>query len=160
MRASGTLGESGRLLELFDFLASRGAGTAPASQAEIAETVFGQTETSVDDATVRVYIHRLRKRLEDYYAGQPATTAAGPSSRCLPGLTRCGCAARPSRLELAPAEPAPAAPARPRWLLPALAAALILALAGAFVLGRVLAPGGAPTANALWQPFLDSRARR
>ena len=54
VRASGTLGESGRLLELFDYLAGRGPDTPSASQAEIAESVFGQTETGVDDATARV----------------------------------------------------------------------------------------------------------
>ena len=68
LRRGGALGESGRQLELFEFLAARGADAAPATQAEIAEAVFGQTETSVDDATVRVYIHRLRKRLEEHYA--------------------------------------------------------------------------------------------
>lgn len=153
LRASGTLGESGRLLELFDFLAGRGAGALPASQAEIAESVFGQTETSVDDATVRVYIHRLRKRLEDYYAGQgdhPArarlTVPAGTYALRLRG----------DEPEAAEPEAEAPAPSRPRWLLPALAGALLLALAAAFALGRVAAPDGAPTANALWQPFLDS----
>src|SRR5690606_22483142 len=65
------LGEAGRLLELFNYLAGRGADAPAASQAEIAELVFGQTDASADDATVRVYIHRLRKRLDDYYNALP-----------------------------------------------------------------------------------------
>ena len=39
VRASGALGDSGRLLELFNFLAGRGPETTSASQAEIAEMV-------------------------------------------------------------------------------------------------------------------------
>ncbi|MEO6041520.1 MAG: winged helix-turn-helix domain-containing protein, partial [Croceibacterium sp.] len=71
LRAVNLPGESGRLRELFDFLADRSAGAGAASQAEIADTVFGQTDASGDDATVRVYIHRLRKRLDDHYAAHP-----------------------------------------------------------------------------------------
>ena len=63
VKASGVLGESGRLAELFNFLAERGDDAEAVSQAEIAETVFGQGASESDDATVRVYIHRLRKRL-------------------------------------------------------------------------------------------------
>src|SRR6187402_3139514 len=68
VRGSGTLGDSGRLRELFDYLAARGSGAPSASQADIADSVFGQAETEGDDATVRVYVHRLRKRLEEFYA--------------------------------------------------------------------------------------------
>ena len=76
VRGSGVLGDSGRLRELFDYLAGRGADAVPASQADIADSVFGQADTEGDDATVRVYIHRLRKRLG----------AAGVSIRTLRGL--------------------------------------------------------------------------
>jgi DNA-binding response OmpR family regulator len=64
VRESGLVGSSGRLRELFDFLASRGPQAEPASQIEIAETVVGQAAAEPDDATARVYVHRLRKRLE------------------------------------------------------------------------------------------------
>lgn len=155
VRSSGTLGEAGRLLELFDFLAARGAGTLPASQAEIAQTVFGQTETSVDDATVRVYIHRLRKRLDEYYAekgelpGRPRLTV--PAGTYALRLRRDPGQGEPD----APAE-APGARPRPRWLLPALAALLLLGLVGTFLLGRSSSSDGAPPVNAIWQPFIDS----
>lgn len=153
VRQSGALGESGRLLELFDFLAARGPDTPSVSQAEIAETVFGQTDTGVDDATVRVYIHRLRKRLEDFYAaeGERSGTARltlPPGTYAL-RLTEDGPA-----VALADVQP----PGRVRrlgslaWL-----ALAILILAGAFFLGRTSAERDkAPPANAFWQPFLDS----
>ena len=41
VRASGVLGGSGRLLELFEFLAQRSAEGRPPKEAEIALEVFG-----------------------------------------------------------------------------------------------------------------------
>ena len=67
VRASGVLGRTGRLRELFDFLARRGHASEPATQADIAHEVFGQLDASADDATARVYVHRLRKRLAEFY---------------------------------------------------------------------------------------------
>ncbi|MGC1269862.1 MAG: helix-turn-helix domain-containing protein, partial [Croceibacterium sp.] len=67
LNAAKVAGESGRLRDLFDYLAARGPEAPSASQADIADAVFGQTATEGDDATVRVYVHRLRKRLEDFY---------------------------------------------------------------------------------------------
>src|SRR3954451_23005924 len=75
LRDSGLVGHSGRLRDLFDFLAERGSEGEPATQADIAETVFGQPQTEVDDATARVYIHRLRKRLEQFYRGHDEAAA-------------------------------------------------------------------------------------
>ncbi len=69
VRESGALGTSGRLVELFDFLASRsGDGRSP-KEAEIALAVFGKADSDSlrDDPVARVYIHRLRKRLDDFY---------------------------------------------------------------------------------------------
>lgn len=151
VRTSGALGEGGRLMELFDFLAGRGPDTPSASQAEMAETVFGQTETSVDDATVRVYIHRLRKRLDDFYAAQGE--GPGGARLTLPPGTYA--------LRLAPenGDEAPAGARRERRHLGSFSALLLAlaVLAGAFLLGRELPrQGEAPPANALWQPFLES----
>jgi hypothetical protein len=69
VRASGVLGAGGRLTELFDFLVERSAQNDAPKEAEIALTVFGKAESdaSRDDPVARVYVHRLRKRLEDYY---------------------------------------------------------------------------------------------
>ncbi|MCB2067478.1 MAG: winged helix-turn-helix domain-containing protein [Erythrobacter sp.] len=63
-------GASGRLRDLFDWLAERGPQAESASQDAIAREVFGQDGAEADDATVRVYVHRLRKKLEDHYAAQ------------------------------------------------------------------------------------------
>ncbi|RYG31552.1 MAG: hypothetical protein EON93_12760 [Burkholderiales bacterium] len=69
VRESGVLGSSGRLVELFDFLASRSADSRPPKEAEIALAVFGKADSEAlrDDPVARVYIHRLRKRLDDFY---------------------------------------------------------------------------------------------
>lgn len=76
VRQSGLLGQSGRLLELFDFLVRRSAEGRPPKEAEIALAVFGKSDAEAmrDDPVARVYIHRLRKRLDEFYLrnGTPA----------------------------------------------------------------------------------------
>lgn len=145
LRAMGVPGAGGRLTDLFDWLAARGSDAPPASQAEIGEGVFGPGSADADDATVRVYVHRLRKRIEDHYAAHPP--GAGAVRVELPAGTYA------LRLVL------PAAPAKPsedrQWRFPIwywLAAAL-LALAVLFVSGQVLAPA---RPNAIWQPLIAS----
>jgi hypothetical protein len=150
VRGSGTLGESGRLRELFDYLAARGPGGPPATQADIADSVFGQADTEGDDATVRVYVHRLRKRLEEFYA----SAGDGPDGArlILPAGTY---ALRLADRESDVALPDPAQAARRKWW--AIGLALAAALVASFLIGRALpAPDHAAPANAFWQPFLDS----
>ncbi len=76
VRESGVLGASGRLLELFEYLAASSAEGRTPKEAEIAHAVFGKSENDAlrDDPVARVYIHRLRKRLDDFYLrhGMPA----------------------------------------------------------------------------------------
>lgn len=69
VRASGALGASGRLVELFDYLVGRSEENRPPKEAEIALAVFGKTDAEAlrDDPVARVYVHRLRKRLDDFY---------------------------------------------------------------------------------------------
>jgi hypothetical protein len=69
LRASGVFGAGGRLSELFDFLVARSAEGRPPKEAEIALEVFGKADADAmrDDPVARVYIHRLRKRLDDFY---------------------------------------------------------------------------------------------
>ena len=149
VHASGALGESGRLRELFDYLAERGPAAGPATQADIADAVFGQPDTEGDDATARVYIHRLRKRLEDFYAG--GGEGPGGVRLVLPAGTYALRLADPA--SAAPAA-APAAPRPRRWLY---ALALAGALGLAFLIGRMLpGSGDGPPGNALWEPFLAS----
>jgi hypothetical protein len=150
VRGSGVLGDSGRLRELFDYLARRGPGAPSASQADIADSVFGQAAADGDDATVRVYVHRLRKRLDEFYS----SAGEGPESTrlTLPAGTY---ALRLSGRPETAAGPAQAAPDGRKWWLIGLAIAA--AIVATFLLGRALpGPGDAPAANAFWQPFLDS----
>ena len=68
--ASGLLGQS-RLARLFKFLVECSAeGKAP-KEAAIAIDVFGRSSSFdvTQDATVRVYVHNLRRRLDQYYHG-------------------------------------------------------------------------------------------
>ncbi|MDY6947947.1 MAG: helix-turn-helix domain-containing protein [Pseudomonadota bacterium] len=71
IEASCVLGKPGALSRLFEYLLNRSlAGEAP-KEAEIAMQVFGKglSFDVAQDATVRVYVHKLRRRLDDYYAG-------------------------------------------------------------------------------------------
>jgi hypothetical protein len=69
IRDSGVLGRPGPLSRLFDFLLTRTAGPAP-KELEIAIEVFGKRLDFdvAQDSVVRVYVHKLRKRLDEFYA--------------------------------------------------------------------------------------------
>jgi len=146
-------GTGGRLRDLFDFLAERGVGAEPANQAEISAAVFGQAEPDTDDATVRVYVHRLRKRLDEHYASlaeNPAARLEIPAGiyalRFADGLVE---EEGPAALDPSPHSPKPAG--RKWW--PAAAIFLILAgLAG----GWAIFVRSAVQVNAMWRPFLAS----
>jgi len=67
IRRSGALGKSQQINRLFDLLLERSlAGVAP-KEVEIAQIVFGKSADAdlASDATVRVHVHRLRKKLEE-----------------------------------------------------------------------------------------------
>ena len=74
IRASEILGRSTRLLRLFDFLVECSASGKVPKEADIAIDVFRRTASfdSSQDAAVRVYVHKLRRRLEDFYTGPGA----------------------------------------------------------------------------------------
>lgn len=70
IRSNNVLGRSGLLLRLFEFLLQQSLAARRPKEQEIAIEVFGKS-TSFDvsqDATIRVYIHKLRRRLEEHYA--------------------------------------------------------------------------------------------
>jgi hypothetical protein len=73
LRDAGVFGRSVPLTRLFDFLLDRSLSGLSPKEIEIAQEVF---DKSADfdmgtDASVRVYIHRLRRRLEDHYRAAP-----------------------------------------------------------------------------------------
>lgn len=148
LRASAALGEGGRLRELFEYLAARGPNSGPASQAEIADAVFGHPDPAGDDAAARVYVHRLRKRLEDFYAGIDEPSGA---RLVLPSGTYA------LRLQAtdpaAPPEAGETIHRRLPWRLILLATAAVVLT---FAIARALAPDGAPPVNAFWRPIVES----
>lgn len=153
LRAARFPGVGGRLRDLFDFLADRGDAAEPATQAEIAARVFGQAEPDADDATVRVYVHRLRKRLEEHYA----QTANGARARLEipPGIygLRFAAGRAPGGAIAAPRDLENASKRNVRRLWPlALVLALFVGLAAGWALTRVRQP----PVNSLWSPFLVS----
>jgi len=73
VRGSGLLGRSQTLSRFFEFLVDPPGKAAP-KESEIAFSVFGRgaTFSTEQDAVVRVYAHRLRKKLDDFYDRAPS----------------------------------------------------------------------------------------
>ncbi len=146
LRAKQVPGASGRLRELFDYLAQRGPDADSVTQDELARAVFGQQGADADDATVRVYVHRLRKKLEDFYAADEA--GEGGVRVVLPSGTY---ALRLEGIEEAPTRPGPYRANRPSTLVAAGVALAVLAVVALFAWSQ---RGEAP--NALWAPLAAS----
>jgi hypothetical protein len=72
-RASGLLGKPGTLSRLFDFLLARSLEGGAPKETEIALQVFGKSPgfDVSQDAVVRVYVHKLRRRLEEFSVRTP-----------------------------------------------------------------------------------------
>ena len=71
IRSSGVLGRSHLTHRLFDFLIECSLSDRAPKEIEVAVDVFGK-DARFDvsqDAMVRVYIHKLRRKLEEFYAG-------------------------------------------------------------------------------------------
>lgn len=71
---------SDSLLRLFDFLLERSIEGRPPKEGEIADAIFPNTFDPSHAATVRVYVHRLRKKLDQYYAQRPGARLQIPLS--------------------------------------------------------------------------------
>lgn len=167
-RASGLLGKPGALSRLFDFLLARSlAGDVP-KEIEIALQVFGKGASFdvAQDSVVRVYVHKLRRRLEDFAArsltpyDRRIAIPKGEYRLLLEPATAL--APAPSVVEVEP--PVQVAPPEPtprwrQWLKPA------LAVLAAFVAGVVLTYAltfdsrdrhlSAVRHSAVWSPLLD-----
>lgn len=157
MRASGDLGRSDTLVRLFDFLLERSlAGQAP-GEIEIAQDVFNKTSNFdvMLDASVRVYIHRLRRKLSEHYA-----RAGEFSERISIPLGEYRMVLETPQIEVPPAEPGtsevpPSARRLDRvWIA---LAALLLVNALAWFLFANAPKGDANLVNSnLWKPIYDS----
>jgi hypothetical protein len=162
IRASGILGRSGQTQRLFDYLVDCSRQGKSPKELEIAIDALGRgQEFDVSqDALVRVYIHKLRKRLDDYYAG--AGQHEDPRIVMPRGEYRLALAMRAptgdETASLPELEPVPeAAPSWRRWVV----AALVLSvLANLMLLTMPFRFGHAdPLADVrrshLWAPLLD-----
>jgi hypothetical protein len=163
-RRSGLLGKPGALSRLFDFLLERSlAGEVP-KELEIAVTVFGKSPgfDVAQDSVVRVYVHKLRRRLEQFNDRAPTPTGCRIS---IPkGEYRLVLERAESLLPETPvAEPVavPESPAVRRWVrhVPVVALALLALCIGA--LGSAWWFGGRATMeeravrnSPIWAPLL------
>ncbi|ODT88919.1 helix-turn-helix domain-containing protein [Phenylobacterium sp. SCN 70-31] len=127
IRRARVLGRSHGLERLFDYLADPANRGRPLREADVAVDVFGRTPELSGDASVRVYIHRLRRKLEAFYdgsgAGQPHRLIIPVGEYRLDLVTVGG-----GDLSVPPSA-APAPRRLPSWLIPALAAGAVV-LAG------------------------------
>ena len=158
VRASGGLGRSEPLLRLFDFLLERSLAGRMPKEIEIAQEVFNKT-TDFDvmvDASVRVYIHRLRRKLDEYYT----RSADNPDRISIPlGEYRLALASPRAADESPP--PSKVANGRStrrigRLWLAVMLIALGNTLAWAYYIGRQPADAGS-VPNALWKPIFENR---
>ena len=71
IRTSGVLGRSELLQRLFDFFVACSLKNHVPKEIEVALDVFGKRADFdvAQDAVVRVYIHKLRRKLDEYYQG-------------------------------------------------------------------------------------------
>ena len=121
LRARAALGRSDVLNRLFDYLAGVSCTGQTPKEFEVAAAVFGRDAgfDGAQDASVRVAVHRLRKKLEEYYAGP------GRDDEVRLTVPRGEYRLEAVPAELAPAEAPPPARRAAPWAI-ALAAILIL----------------------------------
>lgn len=158
--ASGALERSVPLRRLFDFLlAATLAGRNP-REVDVAQDVFGRT-TEADigqDATVRVHVHRLRRKLEEYRQANPqAASIAIPRGGYRLALEEVAAPAGEERLPAAPPPPV-ALPHRrrvPGWAAVVAALLLVNLLAWAWVATRDTRPASVRTLERtpFWAPL-------
>lgn len=146
VRRSGALGRSVLILRLFDYLAEHAFAERSPKESEVAVAVFGRRPDfdPAHDAVARVYVHKLRRRLET-----ALTFEGAPIALTIPR----------GEYRLALAAPVERAKPRRKWLAPALAASALLTLGAplAWAGGSWLMSSGAPAAIGPWQALADSQ---
>lgn len=165
LRASGVLGRSPHLQRLFEFLLECSLADRAPKEIEVAMDAFGKGAgfDVSQDAMVRVYVHKLRRKLEDFYAGpglEEPTRLVIPKGEyrfvveSVTDPTAPAAGAPP-----APAYVNPAAAGRRKWLIVGLVASIVLnaaVLIKAYF--RPPAPGddfATIRRSPLWAPILD-----
>jgi hypothetical protein len=159
IRASGLLGRSGQLSRLFDYLVECSVQGKSPKEIDIAVEALGRgAEFDVtQDAVVRVYVHKLRRRLEEFYGGP----GSEESERIVIARGEYRLSLEPN--EAAIAKPLVAAPAEQptsikKWLIGALAVSLILNIVflglARFRQQPVDAAMARVRANPIWAPIL------
>ncbi|THD64534.1 hypothetical protein [Phenylobacterium sp.] len=157
LRERHALGRSDGLTRLFDFLAECAVAGARPKEFEVAAAVFARSSAfdGSQDASVRVAVHRLRRKLDDFYAGPGRDE---PVRLTIPkGEYRM--VAEPRAAEAAAAAPPKAARSLRAYIVAGIALALLLNLAAWVAFwtthggGRTLAraQGAAP-----WSAILKS----
>lgn len=136
IRASGVLGRSQLIRRLFDFLVDCSLTDRAPKEIEVAIDVFGK-DAGFDvsqDAMVRVYVHKLRRKLEEFYSGP----GRGEAERLAIPKGAYRFTLEPADAEEA-AQPPPSRSRHGRWLVIALAASVLVNVAGLAWLGLGLA---------------------
>jgi hypothetical protein len=138
VRTRAALGKSGLMNRLFDFLLEQSlAGRSP-KEVEVAREVFGK-DARFDisqDASVRVYIHRLRRKLDEVYRDSSGDRLIIPRGEYRLAIAAAEAAAIvPPDAEIIPEDAVPAAPPRRRLQV---GIALLVALAAGIAIGAGL----------------------
>ncbi len=158
IRASGILGRSSLTQRLFDFLIECSLKDKVPKEIEVAIDAFGRGDSFdvSQDAVVRVYIHKLRRKLDEYYAGPGQHS----TFRIVIPRGEYRLSVAPQSAPLVP-EPPPATPS-PSWhrwagllLGLSLLVNLALVLTGPLRVGKPADPLQEVRESALWAPLLD-----
>jgi len=149
LRQSGVLGRSGALSQLFDVLVERSVrAEAPACEADLFLALFGNSSRYDPlDSNIRVSVHRLRRKLDAYYADGGAHATR-----------RLWIPKGEYRLAVTDQRPATSTRAYPwRWVAIAASGALLLclvALLGLYMTTR--SPWESARRDPLWAPVLSN----
>jgi hypothetical protein len=162
IRSSGILGRSSLTQRLFDFLIECSLTGKIPKEIEVAIDAFGRGDSFdvSQDAVVRVYIHKLRRKLEEFYAGPGKLEA---SRIVIPrGEYRLAVAPNSAAVAVPDIEPVASVAATPRWyrwagalLGVSLLVNLLLVLIGPLQVGKTPDPLAQVRESALWAPLLD-----
>lgn len=157
-RAVLTTGRSPVFLQLFDLLVARSRDDRAPKEVEIALAIFGRDpgQSDAPDSVVRVTMYRLRKRLDEFYAGHAGLRLDIPKGEY--------------RIVLIPATaPVPAPPSalpppperhrgRTRWLAALAGVAAVNALSWWYVASDTRASDGRAPRTGFWQMLAPGAA--